>query len=241
MCFVIMKNFALRRAAQWMVVGYDGMVGSIPLALRKAPFIVGAGFLTSEPGELHDLEPPNGQDQYNNEENIIMTKNRSEGKKMMIQKIREPKLPRGFGRLAFRAPIWLYYAGLGWIFGHRFLLLTHTGRKSGLQRQTVLEVVRYDKAKKTFSVASGWGKKSDWYRNIMVNPLVMVESGKEKFAARAEQLSDEEAGVELVDYSRRHPWAMKELARFMGYKLEYSEDTVRQLAHEIPIVVLLPV
>lgn len=29
--------------------------------------------------------------------------------------------PRGFQRLLWRAPIWLYRLGLGWLLGHRFL------------------------------------------------------------------------------------------------------------------------
>jgi hypothetical protein len=37
-----------------------------------------------------------------------------------------------------KLPLLLYRLGLGWIFGHRFLLLTHKGRRSGKVRQTVL-------------------------------------------------------------------------------------------------------
>jgi len=52
----------------------------------------------------------------------------------MPEKIAKTKLPRGLVRLAFRAPIWLYRAHLGWLLGYRFVLLTHTGRKSVLPR-----------------------------------------------------------------------------------------------------------
>ena len=41
----------------------------------------------------------------------------------------------------FRAPVYLYRWHLGWMLGHRLLLLTHIGRRTGLRRQTVLEVV----------------------------------------------------------------------------------------------------
>jgi len=34
-------------------------------------------------------------------------------------------------RLAFRLPIYLYRLDLGWLLGHRFLLLVHRGRESG--------------------------------------------------------------------------------------------------------------
>ena len=38
-------------------------------------------------------------------------------------------------------PIYLYRLDLGRLLGHRFLLLVHRGRKSGLLRETVLEVI----------------------------------------------------------------------------------------------------
>jgi hypothetical protein len=44
--------------------------------------------------------------------------------------------------VAFRLPIHLYRLDLGWLLGHRVLLLSHRGRKSGLIRATPLEVVR---------------------------------------------------------------------------------------------------
>src|SRR5215204_4945342 len=39
--------------------------------------------------------------------------------------------PTGALRLAFRLPIYLYWLGLGQLLGHRFMLLTHRGRRSG--------------------------------------------------------------------------------------------------------------
>jgi hypothetical protein len=45
---------------------------------------------------------------------------------------------RSFLWYLFRAPVYLYRWHLGWLFGHRCLLLAHTGRRSGLRRQNVL-------------------------------------------------------------------------------------------------------
>ena len=129
----------------------------------------------------------------------------------MPEKISEPKLPRGLSRLAFRLPIWLFRARLGWLLGNRFVLLTHTGRKSGLSRQTVLEVVRYDKASGACIVASGWGTKSDWFHNVTANPKIVIQIRNKRSAAVAERLSAEIAAQELLDYARRHPLAMRGL------------------------------
>ena len=45
--------------------------------------------------------------------------------------------PSGVSRALFRAPIYLYRLGLGWLFGKRILLLNHIGRVSGKQRQVI--------------------------------------------------------------------------------------------------------
>lgn len=158
----------------------------------------------------------------------------------MPEKIFEPKPPRGLSRLAFRLPIWLYRLKLGRLLGKRFLLLHHIGRKTGLPRQTVLEVVRYDKPRGTYMVAVGFGTRSDWYQNVMANPRVGVESGGQRMQAVAERLPPEAAELELVDYNSRHPGLMKELARIMGYRLDGTEADVRALGRIIPMVALKP-
>src|SRR5664279_3639569 len=117
----------------------------------------------------------------------------------MPEKISEPKLPRGLSRLAFRFPIWLFRIHLGWIMGHRFLLLTHMGRKSGLTRQTVLEVVHYDKVTGACVVASGWGTKSEWYRNVIANPIIVFQVRNKRIAGIAERLSPETGAQELYE------------------------------------------
>lgn len=66
----------------------------------------------------------------------------------------------------FRAPVCFYRWGLGWLFGHRLLMLSHTGRCTGLRHQTVLEVVEYRKQGPEVIVANGFGPNSDWVRNI---------------------------------------------------------------------------
>jgi deazaflavin-dependent oxidoreductase (nitroreductase family) len=159
----------------------------------------------------------------------------------MPEKMSEPKLPRGFARLVFRLPIWLYHAHLGWLLGYRFVLLTHTGRKSGLPRQTVLEVVRYDKATGACIVASGWGTKSDWFHNVMVNPKITVQIRNKRSAAIAERLSPEAGAQELLDYARRHPQALRELVRFMGYRLDGTENDICALGQMIPMFIFKPI
>src|SRR5215813_680318 len=88
---------------------------------------------------------------------------------LMIGRCVEPRLPmkkRPALKIMFRAPVYLYRWHLGWLLDHRFLLLTHTGRRSGRRRQTVLEVVEYRKAGPEAVVMSAFGRDADWLRNI---------------------------------------------------------------------------
>jgi deazaflavin-dependent oxidoreductase (nitroreductase family) len=158
----------------------------------------------------------------------------------MPEKISEPKLPRGLSRLAFRLPIYLYHAHMGWLLGHRMVLLTHTGRKSGLPHQTVLEVVRYDKGTGACIVASGWGKSSDWFQNITANPKIVFQVSNKCSEAIAERLSPEGGEQEMLDYAHLHPTALRELARFMGYRLDGSEDDIRAMGRMVPMFIFKP-
>jgi len=154
----------------------------------------------------------------------------------MIEKVADPKLPGGLMRIFARAPIGFYRVGLGWIFGGRFLMLTHIGRVTSKQRNVVLEVVRNDAKEDVFYVASGWGEKSDWLLNIQKDPHVNVQFKRRSFPAIAERLSVEDAELEMLDYGRRHPAALKQLASLMGFRIEATEAAYRELGRYVPVI-----
>lgn len=158
----------------------------------------------------------------------------------MPERVKEVHRPRGITRLAFRAPVWLYRLGLGWLLGGRFLELTHTGRKSGKRRHTVLEVVRYDPATGVYIIAAGFGERSDWYRNILNDPHVEVRSGRRHVAATAVPLTPHEAGAVLVEYARAHRRAFRALVRFMGYRVDGTEADTHALGEYVPLLALRP-
>ncbi len=147
--------------------------------------------------------------------------------------------PKGLLRLLARFPILLYRAHLGWLLGKRFLMLTHTGRKSGEPRKVVLEVVSRDPSTETWVVASGWGEKSNWFQNILKTPEVVVQTGNRKFQAVAERLSVAEATRILCDYARRHPSAFRKIGKLMlGRQMDATEEDCRRVAELIPLVAL---
>lgn len=149
--------------------------------------------------------------------------------------------PRGVLRLLFRLPIWLYRLRLGWLLGRHFLLLNHTGWKSGLQRQAVVEVIRVDKASGTCFVAAGWGAKSDWFRNIQKIPGVSIVTGTKQIPARAEVLSEAESARELFDYARRQPVVFRMITLlFLGRCVGGSMENCQRLASRVPVVAFHP-
>lgn len=112
---------------------------------------------------------------------------------------------RGF----VRAPIFIYRAGLGFVFGQRMLMLQHVGRKSGARRYVVLEVLERP-SPRSYVVASGFGTDAQWYRNVRAHPRVGISVGSRLSApAGAVVLSDDEVTATLARYQRDRPrtWA----------------------------------
>ncbi|MEP6844332.1 MAG: nitroreductase family deazaflavin-dependent oxidoreductase [Pseudolysinimonas sp.] len=112
-------------------------------------------------------------------------------------------------RWLVRAPIALFRVGLGFLFGGRLLLLEHTGRTSGLTRFVVLEVVSRP-APRSFVVASGFGARAQWYRNVVAHPSVRVRwSIRPAAPAVAHPLDRRESAAMIAAYIAQHPraWA----------------------------------
>jgi len=136
-------------------------------------------------------------------------------------------------RALMRAPIWLYRARLGFLFGSRTLMLEHVGRKSGAKRFVVLEVVGHP-APDTYVVASGFGERSQWFRNLKANPQVRISvAGHGLRAATARRLPTAEADAALAAYMSRHPRAW---AKFKNV-LENTLGTAIS-EHETPLPML---
>ena len=79
--------------------------------------------------------------------------------------------------------------GNGTTFGGSLMVIKHTGRKTGLIRHTP---VNYAIVNGDIYCTAGFGKVSDWYRNIMVHPEVEVWLPDERWAGVAEDATDDE-------------------------------------------------
>lgn len=134
-----------------------------------------------------------------------------------------------------RAPIWLYRARLGALLGPRLLMLEHRGRRSGLPRYVVLEVLDHP-APGRYLVASGFGEKAQWFRNITADPRVRVTVGsRAPAAATARRLPQPEADRALAAYAERH---RRSWARFRGVLDRTLGTPVTTVNTALPIVEL---
>ena len=144
--------------------------------------------------------------------------------------------PRGWKAKIWRAPIWLYRLGLGGLFGKRFLLLNHIGRKSGQPRQAVLEIVAFDAQTDTYYVVSGFGEKAQWFQNVMKTPNVDIQVGYQKASAHAERLPIDDGEHILLDYSQNHPTALRELTKIINVPYDGTPESVSEMAKVLPVI-----
>ncbi len=151
-----------------------------------------------------------------------------------------PAKPRGLLRWGFNLPILLYRARLGWLMGHRFLLLIHRGRTTGKIRRTVIEVVMYDAATRESAVLSAYGERADWYRNIMAHPAVEVQTGWSRYVPQYRLLDADERFVALDVYQRKYRGAFRTVMRWLGYSYDGSAAGLRALADVVVMVAFRP-
>lgn len=114
-----------------------------------------------------------------------------------------------------RAPIGLYSAGLGFVFGRRLMMLEHVGRSTGEPRYVVLEVVTRP-SRNEVVIASALGRGAQWFRNLVAEPNCHVSIGfRRRVPAVAEVLGADDAADFLAEYQKAHPALWKELKTIM--------------------------
>ena len=150
--------------------------------------------------------------------------------------MRFPDPPRGLKAIPWRMPIYFYKMGLGWMLGSRFLLLTHTGCKSGEFRQTVLEIIHYSPEDHSYYVVSGFGTRSHWYQNIKQDPGVTIQIGSNRMSADAQRLEPDEAENIFLAYTQNNPRSIRLLAKTLNYDIVHTAEGYRAFGREIPLI-----
>ncbi|MBI1277304.1 MAG: nitroreductase family deazaflavin-dependent oxidoreductase [Anaerolineaceae bacterium] len=109
--------------------------------------------------------------------------------------------PTGLLRLALRAPLTLFRLGLGDVMNLlRLMILTTRGRKSGEPRHVAIEFRRHGSV---IYIISGWGNRPDWYKNLLADPLVTIQLGRQRMSALADRVTDPAEALRAVNLFRR--------------------------------------
>ena len=133
----------------------------------------------------------------------------------------------------------LYAIGLGPIIGKIILLLTTTGRKTGLKRVTPLQ---YEEINGKYYLGAARGLKADWVRNIQADPRVEVRVKSSSFHGQAEVVTDPSRIVDFVEVRlQRHPFMIGMIMqRAHGLPKHPSREQLERLAEKEALVIITP-
>ena len=152
------------------------------------------------------------------------------------------KRPSALLKFFFKTPLLLHKLGLsGWerLIGAQWMLITTIGRKTGKRRQTMVDVMDYDKTTDTYYIEAAYGERADWYKNIQSNPIFEAQVGRRKFKACAGPLSNEGAGDLLVQFYRQKPAYTRSVMAMAGMKFN-GEDELRELGKNLMLLAVTP-
>ena len=116
------------------------------------------------------------------------------------------------------------------------LLLTTTGRKTGLDRTTPLQ---YEEIDGVYYVASARGRQADWFRNLQADPHVRVRVGERQFDALAEAITDPERIADFLEYRlQRHPRMIGTMLQLEGLPSRHTRAELEQFAADKAVAAL---
>lgn len=148
-------------------------------------------------------------------------------------------LPRPILRLFRRPPQIAYRLGLGPQLGRMVLLLTTTGRKSGLPRVTPLQ---YEAIEGTYYVASMRGRHADWVRNIEANPCVNVQVRDQQITGEASVITAPAAIADFISYRlAQHPRMLGMIMRMDGLSTQPTRAELETYASGRALIAIRPV
>lgn len=143
-------------------------------------------------------------------------------------------------RFLLRAPVSLYRWRCGWLLGRRFLLLIHTGRRTGQHYETVLEVMEIRETPREFVVMSGFGPNANWLRNIQATPGEEIVIGRERFVAAHRFLTPAEGAGVIARYEVHHPLIAPlirlVLSKLLGWRYDGSPASRLRAAEQLPLI-----
>jgi deazaflavin-dependent oxidoreductase (nitroreductase family) len=139
--------------------------------------------------------------------------------------------PAGLMRLLVRTPVLLYRMGLGGLIGKHTLLLTTTGRRTGLRRVVPLD---YQQEGDILYLIAEQGTRSPWYRNLVANPEVEVQMGSRRMNGAATPVTDPQQKANVFRLFWRRSEKLAE--RYYGIPRGASDEELLRLAPQRAVV-----
>lgn len=152
------------------------------------------------------------------------------------------KRPSGLLRFFFKVPLFMHKLGFGgWerLIGAQWMLITTTGRKTGKRRETLVDVMDYDKATDMYYIEAAYGSHADWFKNIQAHPLFEAQVSRRNFTAQAEILNEGDTGEMLVQFFRRKPAYTRSVMAMVGMKFK-DEEELRTLGKNLTLLAVQP-
>lgn len=146
--------------------------------------------------------------------------------------------PSALAKSIFRLPLYLYQLGWGpalkWL---PLLVLTTEGRVSGQPRYVVVEYRRHGSK---YYIVSGWGKNTDWYKNVLQNPRVSIQLGGDLLDAKARPVDNPPEALSALYMFSRNSWIYETLFARMTSAQAADLSTLADVVEEFTVVRLEP-
>lgn len=144
-----------------------------------------------------------------------------------------------FYRIFFKFPLLLQRVGLGALMPRNVLILTTTGRRTGLPRHTPVEYSP-GPGRDVYFIMSGWDGHTDWYKNVRANPCVKVWLAGREWEAVAEPVPDRDVARLLKELTRLSPSAARMWSRWSDTPIDGSDESYQAAAPHFPPFYLKP-
>ena len=118
-------------------------------------------------------------------------------------KVGVPYPKRKWAKQLYKSPILLWRLGFAPVIGQIFMILTTTGRKSKQPRRAVVEYRTTEDGRKY--VFSAFGEDAHWYKNILADPYVTVQTADGIEPSRARRVMDDQEMAMVFQLYQKNP------------------------------------
>jgi deazaflavin-dependent oxidoreductase (nitroreductase family) len=145
----------------------------------------------------------------------------------------------------YRAPLRLHrlgIRGLERLIGIDWIVLTMRGRRSGVPREVMLDVIGHDDATDTWYVQPADGRRANWFQNLLATPTATVEVRGRRFEATAIDVTGPEGAEVILRFIRTHPLYARLIVWFIPYvdSIDHPDETLRAKLKTVPVMALRP-